>query len=170
MSWTRKVCRLETWGTQLGQKYYETVFWTFINSFNFAIFLFASFIASKLEKKYFSIKLRVIKIKSYLKKAFDSSYIVYLLLNSSLQKKNCRSVISKQVAKERFTQRYTRHNNHKPKFYHPYFHWYFYQNTSVCMHWTGLKWILYIIWALNQHVKLKNQRHLLKKLDRWEQG
>ena len=28
---------------------------------------------------------------------------------------------------------FTRHNNHTPKFYHPYFHWYFYQNTSVCM-------------------------------------
>ena len=24
--------------------------------------------------------------------------------------------------------------NHTPKISHPYFHWYFYQNTSVCMH------------------------------------
>ena len=29
---------------------------------------------------------------------------------------------------------FTRHNNHTPKFYHPYFHWYLYQNTSVCRH------------------------------------
>ena len=25
-------------------------------------------------------------------------------------------------------------NNHTQNIYHPYFHWYFYQNTSVCMH------------------------------------
>ena len=25
-------------------------------------------------------------------------------------------------------------NNPTQKIYHPYFHWYFYQNTSVCMH------------------------------------
>ena len=28
--------------------------------------------------------------------------------------------------------------NHIQKIYHPYFHRYFYQNTSVCMHWAGL--------------------------------
>ena len=27
-------------------------------------------------------------------------------------------------------------NNHIPKIWHPYFYWYFYENTSVCMHYT----------------------------------
>ena len=38
------------------------------------------------------------------------------------------------LIKVEFTQRYTRLNNRLPKFSHPYFYWYFYQNISVCMH------------------------------------
>ena len=42
-----------------------------------------------------------------------------------------------------------------------YFHWYFYQNTSVCNLYAlvRIKWILDIIWTLNQHFNLKNQRN-----------
>ena len=50
------------------------------------------------------------------------------------------------------------------KIYHPYFHWYFYQNTSVGMQIGRLKWILDIIWPLNQHFHLKNQRNWIKQV------
>ena len=57
-------------------------------------------------------------------------------------------------------------NNHTPKISHPYFHWYFYQNTSVISLYAlgRIKRILDIIWPLNQHFKLKNQRNCLKQV------
>ena len=47
---------------------------------------------------------------------------------------NAHNSINNRVGptKDKFTQHYIRPNNRLPKFGHPYFHWYFYQNTSVC--------------------------------------
>ena len=42
--------------------------------------------------------------------------------------------VNKNATKVEFTQCYTRQINRKPKFCHPYFRWYFYQNTTVCKH------------------------------------
>ena len=56
---------------------------------------------------------------------------------------------------------------HIPKISHPYFHWYSYQNTSLYA--LGrIRWILDIIWPLNQHFKLKNQRNWLKQVWMWK--
>ena len=44
------------------------------------------------------------------------------------------------------------------------FHWYFYENISVCKHQVGFKQFLDIIWPLNQHFNLKNQRNWKKQV------
>ena len=56
--------------------------------------------------------------------------------------------------------------NHTPKVPHPYFHWYFYHISLYAL--GRLKWILDIIWPLNQRFKLKNQRNWLKEVWTWK--
>ena len=56
------------------------------------------------------------------------------LNNPICGKFSCFCLPKKSSTKGKFFVQYTRLNNPHPKFYHSYFHCYFYQNTSVCMH------------------------------------
>ena len=47
--------------------------------------------------------------------------------------------------------------NHTPKIQHPCFHWYFYHKHISLYALGRLKWILDIIWPLNQHFKMKKK-------------
>ena len=59
-------------------------------------------------------------------------------------------------------------NNHTPKILHPHVHWYFYQNTISLYALGRIRWSLYIIWPLNWHFMLKNQRNWLKQVWTWK--
>ena len=67
-----------------------------------------------------------------------------------------------KVPKVSFTHRYTRLNNHTSKFLSSLFPLIFLSKLIRLYALVRPKWVLEIIWPLNQHFKLKNQRNWLR--------